>query len=94
MAKKTTNGILPTMTLYQYRDNRGISQYDLADLLGVKQATVSRLEAEDRTASLILALEIERRTGGEVEAEHLPITPRTRRAIRRLRSQMRALKAS
>lgn len=38
--------------LARYRDLKGLSQYELADLIGVSQPTIQRAEAEDSSAKL------------------------------------------
>jgi DNA-binding transcriptional regulator YdaS (Cro superfamily) len=51
------------------------------------QSTVNRLRNRKLRASLVLALRIEEATNGQVRAEDLPLTPRTRAALRSLRSR-------
>lgn len=57
-------------TLKTYRQARQITQSEMANLLDVKQATISRIENGD-TPSLPLAVRIELVTGGEVKATSL-----------------------
>ena len=54
-------------------------------LSGTSQSTINRLRRKTRRASLELSLAIEAATGGLVRAEHLPLSRRTRRALRGVR---------
>ncbi len=82
------------MKMKTHRKQLGLSQPEYAPIVGMSQAHVCRMEKEFYTASLGQALEVEQRTGGAVMAEDLPLTDRSRKALKRLRAQMKALKAS
>lgn len=56
------------MTLSEYLSANSISQVRFAALIGVKQATVSRLARGSFVPSLDLAVRIERETAGQVPA--------------------------
>jgi DNA-binding XRE family transcriptional regulator len=53
-------------TLREYLEKAKITQKDFADIIEVKQATVSRLASQAMLPSLNLALRIELATGGKV----------------------------
>jgi transcriptional regulator with XRE-family HTH domain len=59
------------MTLMEWRKAMGLSQYEVADLLGVKQGVVSRWERGDRAPALDSALKILKVTKGKVTLEAL-----------------------
>lgn len=46
------SGIAPGMNLARLRELRGLSQGDLADMIGVSQATISRAESGHPSAKL------------------------------------------
>ena len=50
------------------------------------QSTVNRLRRNKRVAGLGLALRIESATGGLVKAEHVPMSPSSRRDLRAIRA--------
>lgn len=81
------------MKLEDYRKKYGLLGQDLAEDLGISQATVSRLESGKQMAKMELAMEIERLTGYEVKAEDLPLSDTTRAAVRRLRQRMTSLES-
>lgn len=54
------------MTLMEWRKKEGKTQAEVAALLSVSQATISKLEAGGVRPSIDLAIEIERATGGSV----------------------------
>jgi len=74
------------MSLQSYREEMGLEQQELAEVIGTSPSTVCRLESGTLTASLGLALEIERRTGGKVKAEHLPLSKGVAEDVRRYRA--------
>ena len=69
------------MKMIEYRQELGIRQRDLAEVIGIDVSTVSRLEDGSRLASLVLCLEIERKTDGGIRASDLPVTDETAIAI-------------
>ena len=54
-------------------------------LSGTNQSTINRLRQKTRRASLELSLAIEAACGGLVRAEDLPLSKRTRRALKGVR---------
>ena len=76
------------MQLDRYLARAGMTETQLATLAGCTQGTISRLigAVPVRTASMALALAIERAPRGEVRAEALPLTTSTRRALALLRA--------
>ena len=58
------------------------------------QSTVNRLRNRKLKAGLVLALRIEEATDGQVRAEDLPLAPRTRAALRMLRSRQESPRVS
>ncbi len=52
---------------------------------GCHPSTISRIRRGRRKASLTLALTIEQVTGGDVKAEDLPLSKRTRAILRAIR---------
>jgi len=57
----------------------------LADETGTHRSTITRIATNKRTASLGLALRIERITTGLVRAEDLPLTEQARNALQLIR---------
>ena len=58
------------------------------------QSTINRLRKKTRRASLELALAVEDAADGMVTAEELPLSKRTRRALRRIRQSLQAADAA
>jgi len=74
------------MDLDRWLTEDGRSEGKLARLARTTQPTVNRLRNRKLKAGLVLALRIESATDGQVRAEDLPLAPRTRAALRMLRS--------
>jgi len=55
----------------QYRIAHGLTQQQLADRLGVSQPLICLLESGVRKPSPLLAIQIERRTGGVINRQIL-----------------------
>ena len=73
------------MKLDQLFEKGGWTEHKLAVLAGTGQPTINRLRRGDRTASLGLAFRIERATDGQVRAEDVPLSKKSRRDLRLLR---------
>ena len=56
-----------TCRLKQYRQRRGLTQEQLAALVGVRRETIMRLEKAQYNPSLKLAVEISRAVGAPIE---------------------------
>ena len=56
-----------TCRLKQYRQRRGLTQEQLAALVGVRRETIMRLEKAQYNPSLKLAVEISRAVGASIE---------------------------
>ena len=56
-----------TCRLKQYRQRRGLTQEQLAALVGVRRQTIMRLEKAQYNPSLKLAVEISRAVGAPIE---------------------------
>ena len=54
-------------------------------VLGIETSMVTKLRNRTRNASMMLSLQIERRSHGKVRAEELPISKKTRAALKALR---------
>jgi transcriptional regulator with XRE-family HTH domain len=65
----------------RWREERGLSQADLARLLGVRQATVSRWESGDRPPTLPLVRLALERLGQKIRPKR-PADPMQRRSTR------------
>lgn len=63
-------------------DSRGLTQADLADMLSLSQAQVSRYLSGERALSLAILLQLARLTG--IPAERLSSNPRTTRILKLL----------
>lgn len=71
----------PKQHLTAYRVKRGLSQEALAKEVGLKgKSSISEIETGERTASVRVALEIEKWSGGVVSAASL--NPLLKRAAR------------
>lgn len=57
-----------TCTLKKYRQLKGLTQEELAQLVGVRRETVMRLEKAQYNPSLKLAVDISRAVGAPIEA--------------------------
>lgn len=55
--------------LSEWRRRKGLSQWDLADLIGVGQGTVSRWEADEAAPLLKFAIKLAKVTKGAVPVE-------------------------
>jgi len=53
-----------------WRDARGLSQQDLAEALGVRQATVSRWETGERPATMPLVALALKALGSKIRRKH------------------------
>lgn len=62
------------MRLSELFETTDWTEEDLASEVGVDQSTINRLRNERRTASLGLAVRIERATKGAVRAKDLPLS--------------------
>ncbi|MCB1343352.1 MAG: helix-turn-helix transcriptional regulator [Pseudooceanicola sp.] len=62
--------------LTRYRRDNGISQRDFAQMVGVDQSVVSRIEARSVSPSLNLAIRIQVMTSGKVTASDLDCAAR------------------
>lgn len=69
------------MKLSEFLAMNGWSQVQLAERVGCDPATVCRTVAGEVTISLGLALKIQAATEGQVRAEDLPISVRSREAL-------------
>lgn len=69
------------MKLSDWLRKQGWTQEQLAQHVGCEQATVSRIAAGKVSISLALALKIQQVTDGQVMAEDLPISERSREAL-------------
>ena len=85
--------IIRGMTLHRWRTKNNLTQTEAAKRLGITQVFVCRIETGSVNVSLSMALEIERRLCPDVRAEDLPMSAETRKAMRRLRAQMRPIKS-
>ena len=56
-----------TCRLKQYRQRRGLTQEQLAALVGVRRETIMRLEKAQYNPALKLAVEISRAVGAPIE---------------------------
>lgn len=72
------------MRLSDHFKTRG-NQIRLARKLDCAQSHLSKIAKRKAKASVTFALEIERGTEGEVSAEEVPMTKRSRAALRQLR---------
>jgi transcriptional regulator with XRE-family HTH domain len=68
--------------LRRWMDARGLSQAELADMLSLSQAQVSRYLSGDRALSLAVILQLANLTG--LPAERLSNNPRTTRILKLL----------
>lgn len=66
----------------------------LATLVGVDQSTINRIRRRKRTASLGLAMRIERATGGLIQAHELPLCRRAKADLRLIRPESPTVDAS
>jgi len=69
-----------------WTEERLVAAVRRGGLRKTSQSTVNRLRNGKRVAGLALALAIEAATGGQVKAEELPISRRTRSALRGVRA--------
>ena len=74
------------LLLPDWPEKRLVAELRRYGLKKTRQGTVNRVRNGTRTAGLVLALAIEAVTDGEVKAEELPLSKRTRQAIKRIRS--------
>jgi transcriptional regulator with XRE-family HTH domain len=74
------------MTLSDWLRTQGWTQEQLAQAVGCEQATVSRIAAGKVSISLHLALKVQQVTDGQVLAETLPISQKSREALSILRA--------
>ena len=56
-----------TCNLKTYRTHKGLTQGELADIVGVRRETVMRLEKAQYNPSLKLAVDISRAVGAPIE---------------------------
>lgn len=56
-----------TCNLKAFRQSRGLTQGELADLVGVRRETIMRLEKAQYNPSLKLAVDISRAVGAPIE---------------------------
>lgn len=73
------------MELVKLLDSEGWTQTRLAGLVGVSVGTICRIAKGERQVSAILALRIERATGGAVPAESLAMSDEERSALAMVR---------
>lgn len=69
------------MTLSDWLRTQGWTQEQLGQAVGCEQSTVSRIVAGKMSISLHLALKIQQVTEGQVMAETLPISQKSREAL-------------
>jgi hypothetical protein len=82
------------MTLAKWMKKADRTDESLARAVGCHRSTITRIRSKERTANAGLALAIELETGGEVQAEELPLSDRARGALRMFRQAELRLRAS
>jgi hypothetical protein len=79
------------MAALGYSESKLAEELRKRGFIGTTQPSINRIKRGNGTASLALALEIEDVLEGKVRAEELPVSPRSRIALKGIRR--RAMKA-